>query len=318
MPGLLGRDVRACAGPALRAVEVDDVRPALRRHAHVVVDARGAELQLDRDLVVGRLADLLHLQREVVRAEPVRVPRGRALVDPGRERAHLRDLLGDLLAHEVAAEPDLAALPDEELARVGEHQVVRVEPVPRLDALVVPLRRVVALRRDHPALARARRGAGHGRALRERHLGLERQRAEGHARDVDRDVELERVLREARAEHRRRVALLAVALDDEARQRAGEEHELVPVRDRLEDREAAHAVAAELGLDVDVVDDLGREDAAAPEDVLVPGAPLSVATRSPASSRRARASRSCRAPSRRRTSGTRAASRARRSGTCAR
>ena len=268
----------AMCGPgarrALGAVEVDDVGPALGRHAHVVVDARGAELELDRDAVIGRLADLLHLQREVVGPEPVGVPGGGALVDPGRKRAHLRDLLGHLLTHQVPAETDLAALPDEELARVGEHQVVRVEPVPRLDALVVPLRRVVALRRDHPALARAGRRARHRRALRERHLRLERERAEGHARDVDRDVELERVLREACAEHRRRVALLAVALDDEARQRPGQEDELVPVRDRLEDREAAHPVAAELGLDVDVVDDLGREDATAPEDVLSAGAVL--------------------------------------------
>ena len=129
--GLLGRDVRACAGAALGSVQVDDVRPALGRHAHVVVDARGAELELDRHLVVGRLADLLHLQREVVRAEPVRVPCGRALVDAGRERAHLRDLLGHLLAHQVPAEADLAALADEELDPVREHQVVRVEPVPR-------------------------------------------------------------------------------------------------------------------------------------------------------------------------------------------
>ena len=140
--GLLGRDVRAGARAALGAVEVDDVRPALRRHAHVVVDARGAELELDRDLVVGRLADLLDLQREVVRAEPVGVAGRRALVDAGRQRAHLGHLLGHLLAHQVAAEADLAALADEELARVGEHQVVRVEPVPALDALVVPLRRV--------------------------------------------------------------------------------------------------------------------------------------------------------------------------------
>ena len=40
-------------------------------------------------------------------------------------------------------------------------------------------------------------------------------------------------------------------------------------RDLLEHREAAHAVAAELGLDVDVVDDLGREDAALPEELRV-------------------------------------------------
>ena len=187
---------------------------------------------------------------------------------PGGKRAHLGDLLGHLLAHQVAAEADLAALADEELARVGEHQVVRVEPVPALDALVVPLRRVVALRRDHPALARARRRAGHRRALGERHLRLEREGAEAHARDVDRDVELDRLLREACAEDRLRLALLAVALDHEPGQRAGHEHQLVPVRDRLEHREAAHAVAAELGLHVDVVHHLGREDAAVPEDGL--------------------------------------------------
>src|SRR5207248_8237516 len=97
--------------------EVDDVGAALRRHAHVVVDAGGTELELDRDPVVGRLADLLDLQGEVVGAEPVGVTRGRALIDPRRQRAHLRDLLGHLLPHQVAAEPDLAALADEELAR---------------------------------------------------------------------------------------------------------------------------------------------------------------------------------------------------------
>ena len=37
--GLLGRDVRSGAGATLGAVEVDDVRAALRRHAHVVVHA---------------------------------------------------------------------------------------------------------------------------------------------------------------------------------------------------------------------------------------------------------------------------------------
>jgi hypothetical protein len=193
---------------------------------------------------------------------------GRALVDACGERPHLGHLLGHLLPHQVTAETDLAALPDEELARVREHQMVRIEPVPALNALVVPLRRVIALRRNHPALPRARCRAGHRGALCERHLRLEAQRPERHAGDVDRDVELDRLLREARPEHGLRLALLAVALDHETGQRAGEEDELVPVRDRLEQREAAHAVAADLRLDVDVVDHLGREDAAPPDDVL--------------------------------------------------
>ena len=323
MPGLLGGDVRACARAALGAVQVDDVRAALGRHAHVVVDARGAQLELDRDLVVGRLADLLDLQREVVRAEPVRVPGRRALVDAGGQRAHLGHLLGDLLAHQVAAQADLAALPDEELAGVGEHQVVRVEPVPALDALVVPLGRQVALGRDHPALARAGRRAGHRGALGERHLGLDRERAEAHARDVDRDVELDRLLREARAEDRLRLALLAVALDHEARQRAGHEHQLIPVRDRLEHREAAHAVAPELGLHVDVVDDLRREDLAVAEDVRaccwwsrLPW--LTPSLRERACARTARGCRSCRASCRTRTCRSSVGCRGRRCGTCAR
>ena len=273
-PGLLRRDVRSGARAALGAVEVDDVRAALGRHAHVVVHARGAQLQLDRDLVVGGLARLLDLQREVVGAEPVGMAGRRALVDAGRQRAHLGHLLGHLLAHQVAAEADLAALADEELHGVGQHQVVRVEPVPALDDLVVPLGREVALGRDHPALSRAGGGAGHRGALGQRHLRLERQRAEAHAGDVDRDVELDRLLGEARAEHRLGLALLAIALDHEARERAGQEDQLVPVRDLLEHREAAHPVAPELGLHVDVVDDLRREDLAAPEDGALGGCVL--------------------------------------------
>jgi hypothetical protein len=74
--GLLRREVRPGARSALGAVEVDDVGPALGGHAHVVVDARGPELELNRDLVVGRLADLLHLQREIIGPKPIGMPRG--------------------------------------------------------------------------------------------------------------------------------------------------------------------------------------------------------------------------------------------------
>ena len=119
--GILGGEVRAGAGAAFHAVDVDAVRVALHRHAHVVIDARRAELELDRDLPVGGLADLLDLEREIVRAEPVGVAGRRALVDAGRQRAHLGHLVGDLLAHQMAAEADLAALADEELAAIGQH-----------------------------------------------------------------------------------------------------------------------------------------------------------------------------------------------------
>src|SRR5262249_35458343 len=139
------------------------------------------------------------------------------------------------------------------------------EPVPALDDLVVPLGGQVALRRDHAALARAGGRTRHRGALGQRHLGFKGQRAEAHPGDEHGNVELERMAGEAPAEHRLGLGLLPVGLDEEAGQGAREEHQLVPVRDPLEHREAAHPVPAELGLDVDVVDDLGREDAAVPE-----------------------------------------------------
>jgi hypothetical protein len=152
-PGLLGGDVGACAGAPFSSVQIDDVGAALGGHSDIVVDARRAELELDGDLVVGRLAGLLDLQREVVGPEPVRMTRRRTLVDPGGQTAHLGDLLRHLLTHQVAAHADLAALADEELDAVGQHQVVGVEAVAALDHLVVPLGREVALRRDHSPLA---------------------------------------------------------------------------------------------------------------------------------------------------------------------
>ena len=148
--------------------------------------------------------------------------RRRALVDAGGQRAHLGHLVGDLLAHQMAAEADLAALADEELAGIGEAQMMRVEAVARLDALVEPFDRVAALVGDHAALAGAGRRAGHGGAAGERDLRLVGQRAEAHAGDVDRNVEHHRPLGRG-TDHRLGLAFLAIALDDEARQRAGQE-----------------------------------------------------------------------------------------------
>ena len=164
----------------------------LGRHAHVVVDPRCAQLELDRDLPVGGFSrNLFDLQRQIVRSQPVRMAGRRALIDTGRQRAHLGDLVGDLLAHEVTTQTDLAALADEKLAGVGQTQVMRIEAVARLDALIEPLGRIAPLVGDHAALARAGRRARHGGAARQRGLGLVGERAEAHAGDVDRDVELQ-------------------------------------------------------------------------------------------------------------------------------
>ncbi len=92
------------------------------------------------------------------------------------------------------------------------------------------------------------------------------QGAEGHAGHVDRDVEHHGPLG-ARADDGPRLAFLAIAFDDETGERSRKEGQIVPMGNLLEQREAAHAVAAELRLDVDVVDDLGSENLRTTEDV---------------------------------------------------
>ena len=117
---------------------------------------------------------------------------------------------------------------------------------------------MLALGRQHAAVAGGGRAAGRARALGEGDLGVVGQGAVAHAGDHDRDVELDRLLGEARAEDGRRRAALAIALERDARQRAGEERQVVEGRQvpRPERAEAADAVAAQLGLDLDVLDDV--------------------------------------------------------------
>ena len=157
--------MRSGTRTTLGAVEVDGVGPTLSGHPNVVVDPGRAQLELDRDLVVGGLPNLLDLEREIVRSDPIWVAGRRALVDSCRQRSHLGHLFGHLLAHEVPAKAHLATLPDEKLDRVGQHEMVRVEAVPALDDLVEPFSRQVPLRWDHAALAGTGGGSGHRRPL---------------------------------------------------------------------------------------------------------------------------------------------------------
>ena len=64
-------------GAALHAVDHDDVRTGVHGQFHVVVGAGGADLDVDRLLPVGDLAQFVDLDGQVVGAGPVRVPAGR-------------------------------------------------------------------------------------------------------------------------------------------------------------------------------------------------------------------------------------------------
>ena len=146
--------------------------------------------------------------------------------------------------------------------------MVRVEAVTRLDALIKPFFRIAPLIRNHAALARAGRGAGHGSATRQRCFCFIRERTETHAGYVDRDIQIKRTLG-TRANDGASFTFLAVAFDDEARQGAGHKGEIIPGRDFLEQRQPSHTVAAKLGLDVDVIDHIRRKNEAFAEDGFV-------------------------------------------------
>ncbi len=249
---------------------MDRVRIAFHRHAHIVIDAGRTQLELDRDHAAGGFADLEDLEREVVRAQPVWVTGRGALVDTGRQRAHLGDLVGHFLAHQVPAKANLATLTDEELAAIRKHEVIRVEAIARLDALVEPLGRIPAFIGDHPAFAGAGGGSGHGGTTGQRGLGLVGQGAKAHAGDVDRNIKLQRPSG-ARADHGPGFAFLAIAFDHETGQRSGKKGQVIPMGDLLEQRKAPHPISTEFGLDMDVVHDMGREDGAVADPVHVPG-----------------------------------------------
>ena len=257
---VLDEDVLRRGRAALHAVDDDDVGARLDRQRDVVVRARRPDLDEDRLLPVGQLAQLDDLDLEVVGPVPVGVAAGAALVDALRQRAHLGHAVGDLVAEQHAAAAGLGALADDDLDRVGAAQVVGVHPVARGQQLVDEQVGVAALLRRHAAVAGRRRGADLARAAPERLLGGRRERAEAHAGDRDRDLQLERLLGVARAQRDGRVAALAVALERIARHARAEEQEVVEVGEAALRAEAADVVdalargALDLGDDVAVVE----------------------------------------------------------------
>ena len=234
-------------GAALHAVDHDDVGAGVHGELHVVVGAGGADLDVDRLLPVGDLAQLVDLDGQVVGAGPVRVPARRPLVDALGQRAHPRDAVGDLLAEQHSAAAGLGALAEHHLDRVGLAQVVGVHPVARRKVLVDQVFALPALLRRHAAVAGGGRRADLAGAAAERLLGGAGQRAERHAGDGDRDIKVQRVFGVPVAEHDVGVAAFAVALQRVARHRRAEEQQVVEVRQRPFGAPAADVVDAGFG-----------------------------------------------------------------------
>jgi hypothetical protein len=108
---MLDEHVLRGGGAALHPVHHHHVRARLHGQRRVVVGPRAADLDVDRLLPVGDLAQLEDLDLEVVGPRPVRVPAGRPLVDPLGQVAHLGHAVADLLAEQHPAPPGFAPCP---------------------------------------------------------------------------------------------------------------------------------------------------------------------------------------------------------------
>src|SRR5665213_2647144 len=186
----------------------------------------------------------MDLDLEVVGPGPVRVARRAALVDAFRQVTHLGDAVGDLVPKQHPAAARLRALPDDDLDRVGSPKVVRIHPVTRRQQLIDERLRALPLLGRHTAVAGGRRRADLGGGTPERFLRLRRERAEAHAGDRDRDLQLDRLLREPRADHDVGAAALAVALERVAGDARAEQEQVVAVRQAPLRAEAADVVDA--------------------------------------------------------------------------
>ena len=208
-------------------VEDHNIGPSLHSKRDIVVGPRAADLHVDRLLPAGDLPQFEDLDLEVVRAGPVGVTAGRALVNAFGQVAHFSNAVGYFLTQQHAAPTGLGALSDHDFNGVRAAQVVGVHPVARGQVLVDEFLGMPALLLGHAAVAGRRRGARHRCAAPQRLLGVRRKRAEAHPGDGDRDLQFDRLLREACAKRHARFAFFAIALERVARNRRAEHEQVV-------------------------------------------------------------------------------------------
>ena len=173
-PHVLDEHILGRARAALHPVEHHHVSTSLDRQERVVVGPRRADLDVDRHLPVGDLAQLDYFDRQIVRAGPVGMAAGRALVDVLGQSPHLGDAVADLLAQQHPAAAGLGPLAEYHLDSIGLAQVVGVHAVARGQQLIDQNPRLFALLRGHPAVAGRGTRAHFAGTAAERLFGLRR------------------------------------------------------------------------------------------------------------------------------------------------
>ena len=155
----------------------------------------------------------------------------------------------------MTAEPDLAALSDKEFAGVRQTQMMRIEAIAGLNALIEPLTGVTSLIRDHSALTRTCRSTCHGGSSSQSGFRFIGESAETHTGNVNRDVENQRFLR-TRTQYRLGHTAFTISFDHKSGERSRQECQFVECGNFLEQRKTPHAIPSEFRLDMDIVDSL--------------------------------------------------------------
>jgi hypothetical protein len=136
LPDVLDEHFLSGRRAALHAVDHDHVGTGFHCKRHVVVRARAAYLDEDRLLPIGDLAKLVNFDLQIVRPGPVGMTGGGALINPLRERPHLRDAVGDLLTEEHSPAARLGSLPHDDFDGIGAAKIVRIHAVSRRQILI--------------------------------------------------------------------------------------------------------------------------------------------------------------------------------------
>ena len=217
-------------GAALHAVDDHHVRAGVHRQLHVVEHPRRAHLHIDRLLPIRDLAQFLDFDHQIVGPRPIRMARRGSLVDAFGQGAHARDPRIDFLTQQHAAAARFGTLADHDFDGICTPHVVGIEAIARGQALIHQHLRRGALLGRHAAVARGRRRAHLGRGAAEGLLDSRGQRPKAHAGHGDGNGELDGLGREARAQQSLGRAALAIAFERIARQRGGEEQQVVEIR----------------------------------------------------------------------------------------
>ena len=120
------------------------------------------------------------------------MPGGAALIDAGRQITDARDLRRYFGAEQQTAGARLGALADSQLDGVGLLEVMDVDAVAAGQHLVDQSARILALGRQHAAVARRGRRACLASAARQRYFGVVGEGTVAHAGDHNRNVEFDR------------------------------------------------------------------------------------------------------------------------------